>query len=203
MSQPAGAIRALTAIVVVVVLALALAAGAEAGGKQGKSGKAKVALRTTLAVGSDRHGRGRCDRVVERSQGEEAEAVAGGDAGRRQDERRGEPPGLRSAAGGTAKTTFEINSKGEPLVRSCLDTEAPADRSGYSLGGEGREGRHEGSPSSVIPPSATGEDPVGVEVDTADRCDPISAPGEQCLFPYPNDFYTGPTTRPRPAAGST
>ncbi len=47
MSQPAGAIRALTTIAAVAVLALTLAAGAEAGGKQGKAGKAKVALRTT------------------------------------------------------------------------------------------------------------------------------------------------------------
>ena len=38
---------------------------------------------------------------------------------------------------------------------------------------------------------------------TADRCDPIAAPGGQCLFPYPNDYYTRPTTRHRPACGST
>src|SRR4029079_8272167 len=42
------------------------------------------------------------------------------------------------------------------------------------------------------PARCDGKNPVGVDVANADRCDPIAAPGGQCLLPYPNDFYTRP-----------
>jgi hypothetical protein len=35
-----------------------------------------------------------------------------------------------------------------------------------------------------------GNTPVGVDLSAADRCDFIMPPGEECLFPYPNDYFT-------------
>ncbi|MCL4287453.1 MAG: hypothetical protein KJ006_07390, partial [Thermoleophilia bacterium] len=94
----------------------------------------------------------------------------------------------RVRGGRKARITFTINRAGEPLVRSCLATKVRL-TGRYSARGE---------PRRVVatrrmkrdPARCDGTDPVGVEVATADRCDPIAAPGEQCLFPYPNDFYT-------------
>ena len=189
MSQPAGAIRALTAIAAVAVLALTLAAGAEAGGKQGKAGKAKVALRTTSQ--SALTGTGEVDATASWS-GRKAKklklSLAVIQAGEKTNVAANRRVSVRR--GGTAKATFEINSKGEPLVRSCLDTKLRL-TARFSLGGKDAKVVTKKSVKRD-PAQCDGEDPVGVEVDTAGRCDPIAAPGEQCLFPYPNDFYTKP-----------
>ena len=40
------------------------------------------------------------------------------------------------------------------------------------------------------PARCDGSNPVGVDLANADRCDFITQPGEECLFPYPNDYFT-------------
>ena len=189
MSQHAGAVRALTATAIVAVFALCLAAGAEAGGKQGRAGKAKVALKTTSQ--STLTGRGEADATASWSGHKTKKltlSLALIQSGDKTTVAANRKVSIRN--GGTAKATFEINRKGEPLVRSCLDTKLRL-TARYSLGGETAKTVTTRSVKRD-PAQCEGTDPVGVEVDTADRCDPISAPGEQCLFPYPNDFYTRP-----------
>ena len=40
------------------------------------------------------------------------------------------------------------------------------------------------------PALCDGSTPRGVDFSTADRCDFITEPGSECLFPYPNDYFT-------------
>jgi len=97
---------------------------------------------------------------------------------------------IRARPGSKAKTSFEINRTGAPLVRSCLKTKLrltarfTVKRGKTHVVAERKMKRD--------PARCDGKNPVGVDVATADRCDPIAAPGGQCLFPYPNDFYTRP-----------
>ncbi|MFN8112451.1 MAG: hypothetical protein U0R51_04550 [Solirubrobacterales bacterium] len=189
MSHNAGALRALIATVLVAVLALTVVATAEAGGKQGKSGKAKVTLKTTAQA--DLTGGGEVDATASwtgRKTKNMKLSLAVIQAGEKTNIAANRKLSVRR--GITAKTTFEINGKGEPLVRSCLDTK-------LRLTARYSHGKKDAKvvATKVVqrdPAQCDGEDPVGVDVDTADRCDPIAAPGQQCLFPYPNDFYTRP-----------
>jgi hypothetical protein len=188
-SHFAGAFRALTAVVLTAVLALTLAAAAEAGGKQGKSAKAKLALKTSSQA--ELTATGEVDATASWSGRKEKQlrlSLAVVQAGKKTSVAANQK--VPVGRGDTAKTSFEINSKGEPLVRSCLGTKLKL-TARYSF--------HKKDEKVVVtksvkrdPAQCDGKDPVGVAVDTADRCDPIAAPGEQCLFPYPNDFYTRP-----------
>ncbi len=96
----------------------------------------------------------------------------------------------RVRRGRRSRVTFTINRAGEPLVRSCMATRLRL-TGRYSAKGETRKVVATAK-MKRDPARCDGADPVGVEVAAADRCDPIAAPGEQCLFPYPNDFYTRP-----------
>ena len=94
--------------------------------------------------------------------------------------------------GKKGSVTFELNKRGNSTVQSCVETE-------IELGAKvkGKHGWHlAGKDKSEMkrdPARCEGEAPVGVNVADADRCDPIAAPDAgECLFPYPNDFYTEP-----------
>ncbi len=175
-------------VIAALALLLAVAAPAEAG-KGGKPSKPKLALKTTgqaelsatgkVAVGASYSGRKpkRLKLSLAVLQGGEKTNVA-------------KNRKLKVRKGRAARAKLAINRAGRPLVRSCLGTKLRLTARYSSRGG---------SAKVVVtkrvqrdPARCDGKDPVGVELDSADRCDPISAPGEQCLFPYPNDFYTRP-----------
>ena len=90
--------------------------------------------------------------------------------------------------GRKAQVTFTINRDGEPLVRSCIATKLKL-TARYKRGGKTRKVVARKS-MKRDPGQCDGAVPVGVDVATADRCDPIAPAGGECLFPYPNDFYT-------------
>ena len=188
MSHAARAGRALIVVLAALTLTLALA-GTAVAGKQDRPGKPKLALKTTDQATLTASGkvrvtasyRGRKPRRLKLSlaivQGGEKTHAA---ANRKLEVRKGH----RSAM------TFAINRAGRPLVRSCLATKLQL-TARYSA----RKDQAKVVEKAAMqrdPVQCDGKDPVGVEVDTADRCDPISAPGQECLFPYPNDFYTRP-----------
>jgi len=97
---------------------------------------------------------------------------------------------VRVGSGGRKAVTLTINRDGEPLVRSCIATELKL-TARYKRQGKTRRVVEKGK-LKRDPGRCDGAVPVGVDVATADRCDPIAAPGQECLFPYPNDFYTRP-----------
>jgi hypothetical protein len=81
-----------------------------------------------------------------------------------------------------AKTfTLKLNDDGNRLVQSCISTklEATAKPGGKSTAKVKRDKK-----------VCDGSNPVGVDLENADRCDFISEAGEECLFPYPNDYFT-------------
>jgi hypothetical protein len=177
--------RTLICAVAALVVMLAVSGPAEAG-KHGSAGKPKVALKTVaqadLTAGEAKATvslKGRKKKVVKL-------ALAAVQSGEKANIAPNEK--VKAGKGRKAKATFAINRAGQPLVRSCLATKLRL-TARYSSKGKTKK---------VVttkkmqrdPGLCDGVDPVGVAVDTADRCDPISAPGQECLFPYPNDFYT-------------
>ena len=90
LSHAARAGRALIVVLAALTLTLALA-GTAAAGKQGRSGKPKLALKTTDQAEADGVGKSSRDRLLPGTQAEADDAVAGGGPGRREDARRREP----------------------------------------------------------------------------------------------------------------
>ena len=177
-----------------LVLMLAIA-GPAAAAKHSKSGKPKVAVLTTSQSALTDRGKLKVKIKSKRTlktklrvalkQGGDKTAIA-------------KPKKLKVKKGKPVTAGFAISAKAEPLVRSCLGTHLHASITYKSKQGKSGSATRKAKKITVTdrawrkrdPSQCDGRDPVGVEVDTADRCDPISAPGEQCLFPYPNDFYT-------------
>lgn len=84
------------------------------------------------------------------------------------------------------KLKLKIREDAIPLLQSCLTTKLTA--TGNAKG-------KKGSDTAKLKRDASrcdGETPLGVDLDRADHCDLIAPTGQQCLFPYPNDFYTRP-----------
>lgn len=84
------------------------------------------------------------------------------------------------------KLKLKIREDAIPLLQSCLTTKLTA--TGSAKG-------KKGSDTAKLKRDASrcdGEKPLGVDLDRADHCDLIAPTGQQCLFPYPNDFYTRP-----------
>ena len=178
--------QAILCILAAGALLLAAATSAQAG-HAGRSGKAKLSLKTTDQA--DLTGSGQVA-VAASYSGKRAKklklslaVIQGGTKTNIAANRK-----LRVRRGRTATTRFAINRAGAPLVRSCLGTKLKV-TARYGIGGSTKKTVEKAS-MKRDPSQCDGVNPVGVELDTANRCDPISAPGEQCLFPYPNDFYT-------------
>jgi hypothetical protein len=98
--------------------------------------------------------------------------------------------GLRIRKGKAARIRLPLNKDGKRLVQSCLPTKlvAVATENGKGKGkGKTWSGKVKMKRDAA---RCDGSRPLGVDVDDADHCDPISSPGNQCLYPYPNDFYT-------------
>jgi len=87
---------------------------------------------------------------------------------------------------GRTKVAFKLNADGRRLAQSCISTklEATAKTRGGKPLDKGR------SKVKRDPARCNGELPVGVDLANAERCDFITQPGEECLFPYPNDYFT-------------
>lgn len=190
MSRAAGTGRAaIAAVVIATVAIIAMIAGPIAAASAAKASKPKLELKkpvqatlvssgvadATVAYRSRRKKQLTLSLAV--LQGGEKTNIAGNQK-------------VRVRKGRKADATFTINRAGEPLVRSCIATKLRL-TARYSSKGKTRK-VVETTKMKRDPARCDGSDPVGVDVADADRCDPISAPGQQCLFPYPNDFYTRP-----------
>ncbi len=82
------------------------------------------------------------------------------------------------------KLKLAVRDEARPLVESCLTSKLIA---------TAQVGGRKFTSKKTVKRDASrcnGENPVGVDLDRADRCDLIAPTGQGCLFPYPNDFYT-------------
>ena len=89
--------------------------------------------------------------------------------------------------GGQQNLSLKLNDDGKRLVQSCMKT-------GIVVTAKGKGGKL-GQAKATMKRDAKrcdGDKPAGVDLANGDRCDFITAPGEECLFPYPNDYYTRP-----------
>jgi hypothetical protein len=77
---------------------------------------------------------------------------------------------------------LKLNDDGQRLVQGCISTKLEAKAAG------GRATAKMKRDKKVC----DGSDPVGVDLGNAERCDFIAEAGEECLFPYPNDYFTTP-----------
>ena len=91
---------------------------------------------------------------------------------------------VRVKPGKKVKLKLKIRDDARPLVESCLATKLIA--TGKLKGGKATDKAKLKRDKS----RCNGEIPLGVDLDRADHCDLIAPTGQQCLFPYPNDFYT-------------
>ena len=87
---------------------------------------------------------------------------------------------------GTKKLKLKLDGNGKRLIQSCITTKL--ELTAKSTGGKKLD--RDSATMKRDPARCTGSKPAGVDLGDADRCDFISAPGEECLFPYPNDYYT-------------
>lgn len=83
-----------------------------------------------------------------------------------------------------AKVKLPVRADAERLVQSCIDTTVVATGKG-----KGKKATDKAK-LKRDPARCDGETPVGVDLARADHCDLIAPLGQQCLFPYANDFYT-------------
>ena len=87
---------------------------------------------------------------------------------------------------GYALLFLRLNPNGRRLVQSCIPTDVRAvarNRAGKKLGQDTARIRRD-------PARCNGSKPTGVDLANSGRCDFIAAPGQECLFPYPNDYFT-------------
>ncbi len=92
---------------------------------------------------------------------------------------------------GTKTISVPLSPRGSRLVQSCMDTEITVGGR-YRAGGKKRSTDASGSMNRDASRCA-GSTPVGVDVADADKCDPIAPiDSGECLFPYPNNYFTKP-----------
>ncbi len=90
---------------------------------------------------------------------------------------------------GTKTVSVPLSPRGSRLVQSCMDTEITVEGR-YRAGGKKRSTDASGS-MDRDPSRCTGSTPVGVDVADAAKCDPIAPiDSGECLFPYPNNYFT-------------
>jgi hypothetical protein len=92
----------------------------------------------------------------------------------------------KSNVKGSKTLSLKLNADGKRLVQSCITTKLEATVSTTG----GKELDSSKKTMKRDPALCTGSKPAGVDLANAQHCDFTSAPGEQCLFPYPNDYYT-------------
>jgi len=80
----------------------------------------------------------------------------------------------------------KLNSAGQRLAQSCVGTRVEViarSRAGEVLDRARKKMKRD-------PARCDGATPVGVDLSAPDRCELITEPGTDCLFPYPNDHFT-------------
>jgi hypothetical protein len=108
-----------------------------------------------------------------------------------QDKRKTKAAKGKVKLGGAEVLGLKLNDDGQRLVQSCLPTKIVA-----TVKGKGGKLAQAKAKMKRDPKRCKGNKPAGVDLANADRCDFIDEAGEECLFPYPNDYYTrsDPTT---------
>jgi hypothetical protein len=92
----------------------------------------------------------------------------------------------RLRRGKRSRFALALGADGKRRAQSCIETKLVATA-------KTRGGRRLDRAKATMkrdPAVCDGSNPVGVDLATADRCDFIKPAGEECLFPYPNDYYT-------------
>ncbi len=86
-----------------------------------------------------------------------------------------------------SRPRLPLTEIGSGMVQSCIATKleavAKTKQGGLTLA-------RSKAKLARDPALCDGSTPRGVDFSTADRCDFITEPGSECLFPYPNDYFT-------------
>ncbi len=171
-------------IAAATTIAVAIALGAPAtGAAKGKQVKVKLAGASQAALVD----KGKVKVKVESGSSRRARlSIAVVQGGERTKVARKAKSKLR--AGKRKSFKVALNDDGKRLVQSCIATKLVATA---QTGGGRKLGQAKAS-MKRDPARCDGSNPVGVDLANADRCDFITQPGEECLFPYPNDYFTKP-----------
>ncbi len=90
---------------------------------------------------------------------------------------------------GKKTVSVPLSPRGSRLVQSCIDTTVDF-KGRYRAAGKRRSADVSGS-MDRDPSRCAGSTPVGVDVADAAKCDPIAPiDSGECLFPYPNNYFT-------------
>ena len=101
-----------------------------------------------------------------------------------------DPERIGLGHGQSRSVKIALDSTGRSLVQSCLSTKLHV-TARIRSGGHWRRATEAEKTMVRDPQLCQGTKPVGVDLADAAKCDPISAPDAgECLFPYPNDYYT-------------
>ena len=173
-------VSALLALAAALVAALALSPLAEA-----KRGDVEVALKRTAQGKLVSSGK---VKVTARSR-ERRQAVLTGFAHQAGEKRRlTRHPKVRVGPDHKVTALLRLTERGNGAVQSCIPTKLDVvakSKGGKKLGRARMKMKRD-------PAVCDGDTPVGVDLSAADRCDFIMPAGEECLFPYPNDYFTRP-----------
>ncbi|MFN8162052.1 MAG: hypothetical protein U0R52_13510 [Solirubrobacterales bacterium] len=179
-----GAIVPVLAAAALALAALLLPAAAGAGGKPAPA-RLHVKVKTDSQKALTRDGNLDLTVTSDRSGAVKVGAFAT-QGGRRSGIAKARTVGLR--AGIPKPLTLKLTQTGRSLVASCISTRLTATarakgRGGGSVAGAAQMRRD--------PAQCNGKRPVGVDIADAAKCDPIAPlDSGECLFPYPNDYYT-------------
>jgi hypothetical protein len=91
----------------------------------------------------------------------------------------------RTVLNGGKSLSLRLTDRGAGRAQSCLRTKVRVTaRSGGKVVGKARRALKRD------PKRCDGSQPRGVDLSAADRCDFISPPGSECMFPWPDNFFT-------------
>ena len=90
------------------------------------------------------------------------------------------------------RVSMKLRPLGDRLVQSCIKTKVEV-KVEVRHRGKWRRSSTTSKQMKRDPERCDGNEPVGVDLANAERCDPIAPiDSGECLFPYPNDYYTTP-----------
>ena len=101
-----------------------------------------------------------------------------------------DPRTLTVGPGKPGSASIPLNQTGRSLVQSCLATQLEVVAK-VRRGGAWRTAAEAKEAMARDTALCDGNKPVGVDLADASKCDPIAPTDSgECLFPYPNDYYT-------------
>ncbi len=101
-----------------------------------------------------------------------------------------DPRTLTVGPGKPGSASIPLNQTGRSLVQSCLATQLEVVAK-VRRGGAWRKAAEAKEAMARDTALCDGNKPVGVDLADASKCDPIAPTDSgECLFPYPNDYYT-------------